>query len=182
MESAQAPQSQSQSNSNSSTPPTSHFGMWDSFQCVLMFISLYVMATSIGLILNYFVDKWIPAFNAINYYGGANDYTTRLFAGYSAALIVSFPFFAYFFLETTRRQKKFPYLSNLRTRKILIYLTLIGTFIIMLGSLIATVYQLMLGNMSLNFILHFAVTIAITGIIFGYFLHDVRQDRKVPHA
>src|SRR3989344_1672000 len=67
--------------------------MWDAFEHVLMFISLYVLSTSIALTLYFFADKWFPGVTNESYYRspGLNDLQSNLLRGYLAALIVSFP-------------------------------------------------------------------------------------------
>ncbi|OIP57926.1 MAG: hypothetical protein COX79_02925 [Candidatus Levybacteria bacterium CG_4_10_14_0_2_um_filter_36_16] len=176
----------SSSSFNGLVPPkptesiASNLGMWDSFQHILMFISLYVMSTAIALLLNYFVDKWLPGVTANSYYsyGGQNSFEKTLLSGYSASLIVSFPFFAFFFITTNKRKIEIPEIINLRWRKILIYFTLIITFIIMVSHLIVIVFQFLNGNVSTNALLHFMVTILVSGSIFGHYIYEIRQDRK----
>ena len=157
----------------------SSLGMWDSFQHILLFISLYIMATSIALILNFFVDKWFPGVSTLLYgYTAQDTYSSTIFSGYSAALIVSFPFFAFFFLETNKRKIQYPEIVNLKSRKVLIYFTLVMTFIIMISHLVAVVFQFLNGNVTLNAFLHFLVTIIVAGSIFAYYLYDIRHDRQ----
>jgi len=70
--------SQSVSEKSSST-------MWDAFEHILMFISLYVMATAIVLVLNFFIDKWFPGVSDQSYsrvYSTANDFRLVLLRGY----------------------------------------------------------------------------------------------------
>src|SRR3989344_7354971 len=108
--------SQSVSEKSSST-------MWDAFEHILMFISLYVMATAIVLVLNFFIDKWFPGVSDQSYsrvYSTANDFRLVLLRGYLASLIVSYPLFSFFFLSTTKRTVQKPALRNIKSRKILI--------------------------------------------------------------
>lgn len=67
---------------------------------------------------------------------------------------------------------------NLRSRKILIYITLIGTFLILLGNVIVTCYDLLAGNITENIIRHLLVTLLIAGPIFFYFFSEVKNDKK----
>ncbi len=153
---------------------------WDAFEHVLLFISLYVLATSIGLILHYFVDKWVPGVRLTSYvdYG---DWQATLFRGYMAALIVSLPLFTFFFLNITSRTNANIAIRGLHARKVLIYITLVGTFIIMIASIIRVVFNMLNGNLSSNFILHLIVTLTVSGVIFIYYLNQVKEDRKI-HA
>ncbi len=160
---------------------TSSTTMWDAFEHILMFISLYVMATSIALTLYFFADKWFPGVTAESYYRSSswNDLKLNLLRGYLAALIVSFPLFAYFFLHITKRTMLNPAMRSIKSRKTLIYITLIVAFIIMLVNIVSTVYNLLSGNITLNFVLHLLITLSVTGVIFVYYLYQVREDRKI---
>lgn len=157
-------------------PDVSHFGMWIGFLYIILFIALYVTATAFGGILHYAVDELIPdKLDTVNLGYGAGQY---LMQGYLACLIVGFPIFAVLFLFLKGQTLKNPAIKNLRIRKILIYLTLIGTFLIMLGHIIITVYGLLGGSVTMRAIGHLGVTLFVAGGIFIYFLQDVLGDRK----
>lgn len=158
-------------------PDVSHFGMWIGFLYIILFISLYVTATAFGGILHYAVDELIQD-NLDTTYAAAQYVNQYLMQGYLACLIVGFPIFAFLFLFLKRQAVKNPSVKNLRIRKILIYLTLIGTFLIMLGHIIVTVYGLLGGTVTMRALGHLGVTLFVAGGIFIYFLQDVLGDRK----
>lgn len=158
---------------------SSHYGMWIAFEHILLFISLYVMATSLALTLHLFVDKWLPGVPVDGSIGRYIDtFRSTLLRGYLASLIVSTPMFSLLFLHITKRVKEDQNMRSLRPRKILIYITLIGTFLFLMYSLIKIIYTMLGGNLTLNFILHFLVTSGVSGIIFAYYLNEVKEDRK----
>jgi len=165
---------------SSASQPKGSLTMWDAFEHILLFISLYVLATSLALTLHYFVDKWFSGIgsdsSSYSWWGGFGEVLLR---GYLAALIVSFPLFAFLFTLITQRTMRNPALRSLGARKVLIYLTLIGTFIIMLCNVIATVFAFLNGNVTFNFGLHFLVTVGISGYIFAYYVDQVREDRRL---
>jgi hypothetical protein len=151
--------------------------MWDAFEHILMFISLLVTSSSLAVILHHLVNRWLPPLPMPGqYYGADSDATTVLIA--LSAFLVSLPLFAFFFLRITRRTSQLPGLRQLTARKLLIYLTLIITFIILLFQLGKTLYSLLNGDVSVNFLLHFLVTVSITGVVFGYYVMQVAEDRK----
>ena len=159
---------------------TAHYGMWIAFEHILLFISLYVMATSLALTLHVFVDKWFPGipvdgYSSRNFWGNSQS---TLLRGYLASLIVSTPMFSGFFLHITKRTKQDPNIRALRARKTLIYLTLVGTFLFLMYSIIKIVFTLLSGNITFNFVLHFLVTSGVSGVIFAYYLNEVKGDRK----
>jgi hypothetical protein len=150
--------------------------MWDAFEHILLFISLYVLSISIGLALYFFIDEWFPA---ITQYSQSDSYWRyNSLRGFIAAIIVAYPLFSFFFWRVTKRTLQNPGLRTLKSRKALIYLTLIITFIIVVCYVIGTIYAFLSGDLTLNFILHFLVTVLISGIIFGYYLQQVKEDRQ----
>lgn len=159
---------------------TVHSGtsMWDAFQHVLLFISLYVYASSFGSLIHTFIDKWLPNVTTSgysDYYSGISDYVIRMSA---AALIVSFPIFAYLFITLHKKTIDNPAFRTIPTRKKLIYITLVITFIIGIFEVGKTIFSLLGGNTTMNFLAHFGVNIILVAIIFLYYLNEVKEDRK----
>jgi hypothetical protein len=159
--------------------PKNNPTMWDAFEHILLFISLYVMSMAIGLTLHFFIDKWFPAVQSNGYDSYYSGLQSTVVNGYLAALIVSTPIFAFLFIAIQKRTIENPQIRNLRARKQLIYLTLVVTFLIMLIQVILTVYSLLNGNISLNFLLHLIINLGITSIIFTYYVFQVKGDRKL---
>jgi hypothetical protein len=152
---------------------------WDAFEHIVMFISLYIFSTALALILHYMVDKYLSqtALDSYNSYRSSSmddEYITSCLS----AIIVAFPIFLYLFRKITNRTLKNPLLRKNRSRKLLTYMTLIGTFIILVVQAITTVYSFLNGNITFNFLAHFAVTCSISGAIFGYYFSEVKEDRK----
>jgi hypothetical protein len=161
-----------------SVPAPVHTSLWDSFEHILLFISLYIMATSLGLVLHTYIDQWFPEFSVYTNHYNNSSYKNTFLLMSLASLIVSFPLFAFFFLDIHKRTLKNTGIRRNTSRKVLIYLTLVVTFIVMLMSLISLVFGLLNGNVNLNFLCKFLVTVAISSLIFGYYLTQVKEDRK----
>ncbi|OGK09938.1 hypothetical protein A2767_00990 [Candidatus Roizmanbacteria bacterium RIFCSPHIGHO2_01_FULL_35_10] len=154
--------------------------MWDAFEHILLFISLYVLATSVALTLHYFVDKWFPGVIEDSYnYRYKDSWNLTLLRGYIASLIVSYPLFAFFFLKVAKRTEEYPDVRNLNARKSLTYFTLVVTFIIVLVNIISLIYGFLNGNATINFILHFLITVSVSGAVFAYYLNQVKEDKKI---
>ena len=158
-------------------PPAPHFGMWVTFQYIILFISLYVSGTALGGILHNAVNRFIsdPLDQTRYYSSGVDDFMLR---GYLAAIIVAFPIFAFLFVILKKQAIEKSGVRSLRARKILIYLTLVGTFVIMIGHLIGTVYGFLGGSVTTRSLAHLGVTFLVAGSIFFYLLNEVREDRK----
>lgn len=155
--------------------PQTHIGMWVGFLYILYFISLYVLATSIGGLLHGWVDKLIPDPANVS---GESSWFDFMIPVYVAALIVSYPIFAGLAIMLKKQVQKNPAIKNLRSRKILIYITLIGTFILMISDIIKTLYFFLTGAFSLNALGNLGVTFLVSGYIFYYFLTEVRADKN----
>lgn len=155
------------------------YTFWDAFEHILLFISLYVVAISFSMLLHTFVDQLIPATTANEYYAYRDSsWRNSEVNSYLAALLVAFPIFAYLFRRITRRTMQSPILRREIARRILTYATLVGTFLIILYKASTTVYTLLMGNITWNFVLHFIITTGISGLIFMYYFNEVKEDRQ----
>lgn len=158
---------------------SSHY-MWDTFEHTLMFISLYVLAITIVLMLHFFIDRWFPKIDvystSVDTY---SDFTFAILRGYMASLIVAYPLFSFFFLRNTKRTLANPQIRSMHSRKSLIYITLVATFLIVLFHVVQIVYNFLQGDTTLNFLLHVLATVGVSGAIFGYYVNEVKEDRKL---
>jgi hypothetical protein len=146
----------------------------------IMFLSLWIAAISLGAVLHSAVDKA---------YGNESVYTNTISFS-SAALIVSFPIFAWLFLWLKKQEAAHPELRRDQNRRGAIQLSLIVTFIVGIGKLIFYVYQLLnTGNSDTEFAsstsdsvigntLHTLITLSIAGGIFGYYWNDEHRKQK----
>lgn len=158
-------------------PQKAHFDLWVAFQYVLLFISLYVSSIALNGILHYGIDQLLP--DTLEGYGSyRSSWNEGLIKWYLAAMIVAFPIFAVLFLLLKRQELAKPAMRNIKSRKILIYLTLIGTFLIAMARLIISLYRFLDGTLTGRTVAHLALTLALTGSIFVYWLWEVRADRK----
>ena len=63
-------------------------------------------------------------------------------------------------------------------RRWLTYLTLFVAAAVLVGDMIALVYNLLGGELTLRFVLKVLVAAVIAGTIFGYYLMDLRREEK----
>jgi hypothetical protein len=154
---------------------------WDGFEHFLMFATLYIFSTSLALVLYSLIDHWVPGLdqNLRQFTSGLSKAKIESLRWYLALMIVSFPFFAFFLLNVTKRTLIKPEMRSIDVRKFFIYITLFITFIIMFYNVLYTVYSFLNGNIYLNFILHLLTTLSISGLIFAHFAFQVMEDRKI---
>lgn len=169
------------------TPPVPRVGMWVGFLYIILFISLYVNTTAFSQMLKIIADDFIIDSLDKRYYSENSyfSYFSHILGGssastfYLAALIVSFPIFGPLFLYLKKQQLTKPAIKNLHARKLLIYITLVGTFLIMVFDSISTVYGYLNGLATGRSLTHFAITMSVSGSIFLYYLFEVKEDRKI---
>jgi hypothetical protein len=162
-------------------PPVPHFSLWVTFQYVILFITLYVSATSFAGILHHGVDTAVPdRLSTSNPYDvmGFGLFYDSLLKGYIAGILVTFPVFGYLFVVLRQQLVTTPGVRNLKARKNLIYATLVVTFVIMIGHLIGTIYGFLNGTTTLRSLGHLGVNFLVAGSIFYYLLGEVKEDRK----
>lgn len=157
-------------------PPVPRFSMWINFQYILLFVTLWIWTVALGGIWNYAIDKHIPDKLAQSGYF-SSVYSTVL-QGYLAAIIVAFPFFVILFLSLSKLLTVNPAIRNLKTRKFLMYFTVIVNFLYMLCQLIITVFGFLGANISTTAFPHLLVNLLIPGAVCTYLLIEVREDRR----
>lgn len=160
-------------------PPVPRFSMWISFQYVLLFVTLWISSTSLGGIWNYAIDKHIP--DALAQSAGY-DYSyimgNTLLQGYLAALIIASPFFVALFFYLNKQVENNPGIRNIKTRKLLMYFTIVVNFLYMISMLISTVFGFLSATVSMRTLPHLLVNLVIPGSICLFLLQEVSEDRK----
>lgn len=146
--------------------------MWDAFEHVLLFISLYVFTISVGSVLYTLIDRMLPLSTYSNY--SSSSITSAL-----AAVIVSFPLFAYLFIRISKRTEQVPTVRTLPVRKFLIYATLVVAFVVALVNLTGLVYNLLSGDLTSNFLLKAVVVLSITATVAVHYLIQIKEDAAV---
>ena len=155
------------------------FGMWVGFLYIVYFIALYVWATSFGNILHEVVNRYVPdalekeeSLRYFYYFGRDNIIRWSL-----ASIIIFYPIFVLIHLLIERLKINRSEVINIRARKILIYITLVGTLLIACYQLVKFVYAFLDGSMSTRTVSHFGVTLTIAVLIFVFYVFQVRKDR-----
>lgn len=150
---------------------------------LIMFISLWVTATSIGFLLHQLVDSALGGGSGDDFYGFIEPVT-------SASLVVALPIFAILFLRLKKAEQNDPSVRQDHSRRRAINITLVVTFLIGIFKVIGTVYQLISGGGDSTFydsvstynplteIMHLIITLGIAGGIFAYYWHDLHQSEN----
>lgn len=139
------------------------------FMYLLGVIALYVSSYSLISLLFNFVDGAIA--DPLNHYydpGSAMRWPL-------ATLVIIFPVF---FLVTWFLNKdisKDAQKADLRVRKWLVYLTLFLAALLIIGDLVALIYNFLGGDLTGSFIFKVLAVLLVAGSVFSYYLYDLRR-------
>jgi hypothetical protein len=143
----------------------------DAFLYLVTFGALYLSAYHFGNLLFQFVNLGFP-----DELVEQHDYVFAEIRWSTSALVVAFPLFFYLSYRTLREVAADPVRRTSVVRRWLIHLTLALAAFVVLGDLIALVYNLLSGELSVRFVLKCAIVGLIAGSIFGYYLRTAKAD------
>lgn len=149
----------------------------EAFMYLVMFLTLYITAFSVGTILFQMINLWLPEASQLAY-GYASDYSTGLIRSATAAVIITFPIFLFTAYSLIRNLKRDATKRSSLVRKWLTYITLYIATGIIIGDLITLVTYVLNGDLTTRFVLKVLVVLAIAGSIFAYYLWDLRTEEK----
>ncbi|MEZ0208832.1 MAG: DUF5671 domain-containing protein [Candidatus Paceibacterota bacterium] len=145
----------------------------DVFVYLGIFISLIVSVTNIIQILFTAIERKFTDVLEAGMYVDMYGSDMRLAI---ASLVVMFPIYLLLSMYVSRDIKKFLYKRDLPIRKIFVYTTLFVTACTLLGSLVATIYYYLGGELTVRFGLKALTVFVIAGAVCGYYLYALRRD------
>jgi hypothetical protein len=148
----------------------------EAFLYLVLFTCLYVSAFNFGSLLFYFIEQWFPDAALNGYYSSVGDESALRFS--ISALVVSFPLYLWLSSLMQRAIAEEPEKKASRVRGWLTYLTLFVAAGVIIGDLIALLYNLLGGELTVRFSLKALVILLIAGATFGYYLWDSRKAEK----
>jgi hypothetical protein len=148
----------------------------EAFLYLVMFATLYTSAWNVGSLLFQFIYRWIP--DASSSYIYDTQLSTDAVRMATSALIVAFPVFLWVSWIVKRDIAKYPERRASKIRKWLTYATMFITSGIIIGDLIAVLYNFLNGMMTLRFGLQASVVGGIAAVIFGFYLNDLRGEES----
>ncbi len=144
----------------------------EAFLYLLMFATLYASAVSLGTLWFQFINTWLP--DVITNPSGESNADAIRHA--TAALIITFPIFLFVSRILFRAIRRDPEKRGSKVRKWLTYVTMFVAAGVMIADLITLVSFLLSGDLTLRFIAKVTVVLAIAGVVFGYYLLDLRRE------
>jgi hypothetical protein len=155
-------------------PLTSRSTPRDVYLHLLGTLTLFISVISLLTVIFQYINILLP--DPLNFFRQGVLDTIR---GASSSLIVSFPIFLWMSSLIYHDMVDAPEKHNLGIRKWLTYFTLLVAAVAMIIYLIMLVNGLYGGELSLSFTLKVLSVFIIAGLIFGYYLWDVRQEKIV---
>lgn len=151
----------------------------EAFLYLVMFLTLYISAISVGTLLFQFTNHWIPD-PLLPFEYGSREGQLSLIRGATASLLISFPVFFFVATLLQRTLRRDPEKRGSKIRKWLTYITLFVAAGVIIGDLITLVTNVLAGELTLRFILKVLSVLLIAGTGFGYYLWDLRQEEREP--
>ena len=145
----------------------------DLFLHLLAIVTLYWSAVSFVTLIWQFINYFFPDILLDQY--SANSSLSLIRFSVSAIIIV-FPVFilvSWYLNKIYRRESE---VRDSKIRKWLIYLTLFIASLVIIGDLIFVINTFLGGEITTRFILKALSIIFVAGVIFGYYLDDVRRE------
>ncbi len=149
-----------------------YFSARETFMYLLLFVCLYISAFNFGALVFNFINRWIPD---LQNYGMTDVTAVRMSV---ASLIVAFPLYLWLTSIMTRAITRDSEKKSSKIRKWLTYLTLFVAAGVIIGDLITLLFNLLGGELTLRFLLKVLTVFIIAGMIFGYYLWDLRKEEK----
>lgn len=145
----------------------------EAFIYLVLFLCLYITAFSFGKLLFDFINRWVP--DVLRQYESTDVNAVRMSV---SALIVAFPVYLWLTSLMAAAIRRDPEKKGSKIRKWLTYITLFITAGVIIGDLITLLFNLLGGELTLRFFLKVLTVLMIAGIIFGYYLWDLRKEEK----
>ena len=155
--------------------PAPYLSAREAFVYLVLFGTLYSSAVSLGSLIFAFIHQ---AFPDPSLDPAAALASTREQIRWSISfLVATFPVFAFVFWTNDRAVRKDPGRRLSRVRQSLTYLSLFLGAATLIGVVTSIVYNLLGGELTVRFALKVVTVGTITGLLFGYFLRDVRKEQ-----
>jgi hypothetical protein len=144
----------------------------EAFLYLLLFTTLYLVAFNLGSLLFQFIDRAFPdpaSLAPVTMFRHAIRFSV-------SALIVALPVFLYLSRLTNHAVRDDPTQRASPVRRWLTYLTLFVAASVLIGNVTSLVYSLLGGELTVRFVLKVLTVGVIAGVVFWYYLADLRLD------
>jgi hypothetical protein len=156
--------------------PRPYLDARDAFLYLLLFVTLYITAFNLGSLMFLLIDRAWPDPAIAN--PRQLEYMRSAMRFSQASLIVAAPVFLFVSRLTMREIRTDSSKRNSKVRRWLTYLTVFIASTVLIGDVIALVYNLLGGDLAIRFILKILTIAVIAGAAFTFYLWDIRGDER----
>jgi hypothetical protein len=144
------------------------------FLHLFVIIMLYASTVNFVTLLFQYINYWVA--DTLSKTSNTFLYNAEIIKFGLAALIIIFPVFILVSRFLNNSYFKNPAIREMRVRKWLIYFTLFVAALIIIGDLVSIILTFLNGEMTLRFILKALSILLVTGLIFFYYLRDLKNE------
>lgn len=152
--------------------PRPYVSARDAFIYLVLFTTLAVSAFHFGSLLFELIDRAFP--DPLD--EGGPGYSVNAVRQAIAALVVAFPIYVVLSYRVSAALRRDPTKRASKVRKWLTYMTLFIAAAVLVGDLTAVIYSLLSGELTTRFIWKALTVLFVAGLIFGYYLWELRED------
>lgn len=157
--------------------PTEKLSPKHVFLHLFVIIMLYAATINFLTLIFQYINVWVRDYLAEAGYESFSGYYNLIrFA--LASFIVVFPVFILVSRYLNKSYLKNSAIKDMKIRKWLIYFTLFTAALIIIGDLVKIVFVFLNGEITLRFILKALAVLIVTGIIFRYYLWDIKKEKS----
>ena len=157
--------------------PRPYLSAREAFLYLVLFASLYVWAYHLGDLLFDLINRAMPDPADSSYMRNRAGDSMRMSV---ASILIAFPLFLYVSRLLSREMAGSPVARLSVVRRWLTYVTLFLAAGVLVGDMIALVYHVLGGELTLRFLLKVLVVGGIAGGVFGFYLQDLRREEREP--
>jgi hypothetical protein len=147
----------------------------EAFVYLVLFSTLYLSAFNLGGLIFDFINRAFPdvAANNLPFYRPAESMRWHI-----STLVVAFPVFLFVSRYLYRAIARDPTMRGSRVRKWLTYLTMFIAVDVLIGDVIALIYHFLSGELTVRFFLKVITVAVISGMLFLYYLVELRHEEQ----
>src|SRR3989344_5234922 len=149
----------------------------DVFLHLLAIVTLYWSAVTFVTLMWQYINYFFP--DVLDYYPASFNEPMRFAV---SSLFIVFPVFILVSWYLNKIYSREAVVRESKIRKWLLYLTLFIASLVIIGDLITVINIFMGGEITTRFILKALSVLLVAGVVFGYYLDDVRRETPTKSA
>lgn len=150
----------------------------DVFMHLLAIVTLYSSVTAFLILIFQYINVLIPDLLTKDYYQWQSYFSAIRYS--IASLLVIFPVFVWINYFLNKMYKGEPSKRDLRIRKWLLNLTVFAAALVVIGDLVALIFNFLNGDLTTKFALKIIAVFFVAASIFFYYFWELKSWSKIP--